>query len=69
MYAALIAAYLLPAILTNTPSVGRMTSVLFPVSLMLVQAVPPRWWPVLATVFGVSQLWLASRHFIWMPPY
>ena len=69
MYAVLIAAYLLPAVLTNTPSVGRMTCVLFPVSLMLVQAAPARLWPVLATVFGATQLWLAARHFIWMAPY
>ena len=64
-----LAAYLLPAILTNTPSIGRMTSVMFPMALMLVQAVPARVWPALAVIFGAAQLSLAARHFIWQPPY
>jgi hypothetical protein len=69
LYAALVAAYLLPAIVTNAPSVGRMTAVMFPVSLMLVQVSRPRAWLALALLFGAAQLWLAARHFIWLPPY
>ena len=68
-YAAFSVVYLVPAIFIDTPSVGRMTSVLFPSFLTLASALSPGRTVGVACVFLSLQLWMAGRFFTWHTPY
>jgi hypothetical protein len=69
LHGLLIALYLLPALALNIPSFGRMTSVLFPAFIAL-STVVKGWtfWCTLAIFVG-AQVFLASRFFLWQPPF
>jgi Mannosyltransferase (PIG-V) len=68
-YAAFSVAYLVPAVVIDTPSVGRMTSVLFPSFLTLAIMLNPARTLAVAIVFLSLQLWMAARFFTWHTPY
>jgi hypothetical protein len=70
LLASIVIVYLAPAILLNMTALGRMTSVLFPVFIVLASLVSgPR--RLLATValFIACQWYFAARFFLWLPPY
>jgi hypothetical protein len=69
LYAALIVVYLMPAILIDLPASGRMTSVLFPVFLLLAQCTRGTRFVLLVATFAAGQLYLASQFFSWRPPF
>ncbi len=68
-YAAFVVAYLVPAIYIDTPSIGRMTSVLFPVFLALASLLNPARTVLVAGCFFALQLWMAARFFTWHTPF
>jgi hypothetical protein len=70
LLSALIGAYLAPAIVLNMISLGRMTSVLFPVFIALASFVRgPRVLLVTVVSFVLCQWYFAARFFLWLPPY
>jgi hypothetical protein len=70
LYAALIVAYVVPAVAIGNPSVGRMTSVLFPAFFPLAAWLRRRWCFVAVVVaFAVGQAYFAGRFFRWLPPF
>lgn len=62
--AAFVALNLLPPVMVGgLISLGRFTSVLFPMHLWLASATPPAWRPSLVAIFGVLQGLLAVLHY------
>jgi Mannosyltransferase (PIG-V) len=68
-YAILSLAYLIPALVVDIPSVGRMTSVLFPSFLALAAITTARQTLAVAAIWFPIQLWFAARFFTWQTPY
>ena len=62
-------AYLLPGTVIDIPSLGRMTSVLFPAYVTLATLLSRRQAWALAAAFGALQLLFAFRFFGWLPPF
>ena len=69
LYAALIAAYLAPALVVDLAATGRLTSVLFPgfVALALWTRGPTA--ALVGVAFAAGQVWLATRFFHWQTPF
>jgi len=61
--------YLVPAVLIDIPSVGRMTSVLFPAFLAAGRRLNDRQTMAIAALFMVVQLALAASFFTWHAPF
>jgi hypothetical protein len=61
-------AYLVPGMVINIPSLGRMTCVLFPAYLALGRRLTSRQAVIVAILFGVAQAVLATRFFTWRAP-
>jgi hypothetical protein len=68
-YAAWVAVALLPAMLIDLPSLGRLTAPLFPIGLGLAGAVPARARPYVAGVFLGLQLVVAAGFYSWRRLY
>jgi hypothetical protein len=69
MEATFTLAYLVPGTVIDIPSLGRMTSVLFPAYVTLATLLSRRQSWTLAAAFGALQLLFAFRFFGWLPPY
>jgi hypothetical protein len=65
-YAALVLVTFGPAVLVDTPSIGRIGSTMFPMFMALAAVLPNRRtaWTV-AVLFGLGQLWAATVFFRW----
>jgi hypothetical protein len=67
-YAAFVVVNVTPAFLSGgTMSLGRMTSILFPVFLWLAHAIPRQRWYAWVAAFAVGQGLVAALFFTWRP--
>lgn len=66
-YAVLVVALLLPAMAVDLPSLGRMTTALFPLPLVMAMAVPARARLPVASCLFVVQLVVAALFYAWKP--
>jgi hypothetical protein len=68
-YALFVAVYLLPALIIDIPSLGRMTSAAFPIFPALAAVLPRRATIAVVILFALLQAWVAASFFRWLPPY
>jgi hypothetical protein len=69
LYAALIVAYLAPALAIDLNATGRLTSVLFPAFIAIAVATGRTSGALVATLFAAGQILLAVRFFDWKTPF
>ena len=69
LYGGIVLAYLAPAVAIDLQAIGRMTSLLFPVFIVLGARVKGARFGVLAAVFLGLQIWFSCRFFLWQSPY
>lgn len=69
LYAALIVGYLAPALAIDLPSLGRLTTVLFPAFIAVASMAGRVSGVVVAVIFATGQVWLAWLFFQWLPPF
>jgi Mannosyltransferase (PIG-V) len=69
LYGGIVLAYLAPAVAIDLQAIGRMTSLLFPVFIVLGERVKGARFAALAVVFLGVQMWFACRFFLWQSPY